>query len=202
MRLDITLITIIVTGVISLYTLYVDQNLLDKLILRPFRDSKEGNYYTLATSGFVHADFSHLFFNMLTLYFFGRHVDIVLGPLGFMGLYLASILIANLVSFQKNRADTNYASLGASGGTSGIVFASILFYPYSKIFFFFIPIPIPGPLYAILYLAYSYYASKNRQDGINHDAHFYGALTGLAVAILVQPTSLTMFIQYVLGGFL
>ncbi|MGJ4745105.1 rhomboid family intramembrane serine protease [Leptospira sp. SA-E8] len=202
MRLDITLITIIVTGIISLYTLYVDQNLLDKLILRPFRDSKEGNYYTLATSGFVHADFSHLFFNMLTLYFFGRHVDMVLGPLGFMGLYLASILIANLVSFQKNKADVNYASLGASGGTSGIVFASILFYPYSKIFFFFIPIPIPGPLYAILYLAYSYYASKNRQDGINHDAHFYGALTGLAVAILVQPLSLIAFVQYVLGGFI
>ncbi|TGK08084.1 rhomboid family intramembrane serine protease [Leptospira selangorensis] len=202
MRLDITLITIIATGAITLYTLYVDQNLLDKLILRPFRDSKEGNYYTLATSGFVHADFTHLLFNMLTLYFFGRHVDMVLGPLGFMGLYLASILIANLVSFQKNKADENYASLGASGGTSGIVFASILFYPYSKIFFFFIPIPIPGPIYAILYLAYSYYASKNRQDGINHDAHFYGALTGLAVAILVQPLSLIAFVQYVLSAFI
>lgn len=202
MRLDITLITIIITGAISLYTLYVDQNLLDRLILRPFRDSKEGNYYTLATSGFVHADFTHLLFNMLTLYFFGRHVDMVLGPLGFMGLYLASILIANLVSFQKNKTDENYASLGASGGTSGIVFASILFYPYSKIFFFFIPIPIPGPLYAILYLAYSYYASKNRQDGINHDAHFYGALTGLTVAILVQPLSLIAFVQYVLGAFI
>ncbi|PJZ51091.1 rhomboid family intramembrane serine protease [Leptospira saintgironsiae] len=202
MRLDITLITILVTGAISFYTLYVDQNLLDKLILRPFRDSKEGNYYTLATSGFVHADFTHLLFNMLTLYFFGRHVDMVLGPLGFMGLYLASILIANLVSFQKNKTDANYASLGASGGTSGIVFASILFYPYSKIFFFFIPIPIPGPIYAILYLAYSYYASKNRQDGINHDAHFYGALTGLAVAILVQPLSLIAFVQYVLGAFI
>ncbi|TGL63618.1 rhomboid family intramembrane serine protease [Leptospira sarikeiensis] len=202
MRFDITIITIIATGAISLYTLYVDQNLLDKLILRPFRDSREGNYYTLATSGFVHADLSHLFFNMLTLYFFGRHVDLVLGPIGFMGLYLASILIANLVSFQKHKTDTNYASLGASGGTSGIVFASILFYPYSKIMFIFLPIPIPGPVYAVLYLAYSYYASKNRQDGINHDAHFYGALTGLAVAILVQPQSAVAFIQYVLTVFM
>ncbi|MFB5649274.1 rhomboid family intramembrane serine protease [Leptospira wolffii] len=198
----ITEITIAITTIISLYTLYKDQNLLDKLILRPYRDSKEGNYYTLATSGFVHADLQHLIFNMITLYFFGQAVDNVLGATGFMGLYLASILVANSVSYFRHKDDPNYGSLGASGGTSGIVFASILFFPYSKIFFFLIPVPIPGPLYALFYLAYSYYASKNSQDGINHDAHFYGALTGLAVAILARPESVERFLLYLAGIFL
>ncbi len=198
----ITEITIAITAAISLYTLYADQNLLDKLILRPYRDSQEGNYYTLATSGFVHADLQHLLFNMLTLYFFGHAVDAVLGPMGFMGLYLASIMAANLISFTKHKDDPNYGSLGASGGTSGIVFASILFNPYSSILFFFIPVPIPGPLYAVLYLAYSYYASKNSQDGINHDAHIYGALAGLAIAIFAMPESVPLFLKYLAGIFL
>ncbi|TGK07708.1 rhomboid family intramembrane serine protease [Leptospira semungkisensis] len=202
MGFSITIVTIAITTILSLYTLYSDQNLLDKLILRPFRDSREGNYYTLATSGFIHADLQHLLFNMLTLYFFGGVVDHIMGPMGFMGLYLASIIIANLITFNKYKNDPNYGSLGASGGTSGIVFASVLFYPYSHIYFFFIPIPIPGPLYAVLYLAYSYYASKNNRDGINHDAHLYGSLTGLAVAMLVEPGSAIAFLHYITGIFL
>lgn len=198
----ITEIIIALTVILSLYTLYGNRELYEALTLRPYRDYREGNYYTLATCGFIHVDLMHLLFNMLSLYFFGHYVDRELGSVGFTCLYLASILGGAGVSYWKNKDNPYYATVGASGGVSGIIFASILFYPYSHVGFLFLPVAIPGPLFAVLYLIYSYYSAQDPGERINHDGHFYGALTGVAVAIFAKPESLSMFIIYLQSIFL
>ncbi|TGK12236.1 rhomboid family intramembrane serine protease [Leptospira fletcheri] len=197
----ITEITIGITSAVSLYALFVNQDFLERFLLRPYRDAKEGRFYTLVTGAFLHSDVFHLLFNMVTLYFFGPAVEYSIGGWGFLSVYLASILSAGGISFAKNKDNPKYATLGASGGTAGIVFASVLFFPQSSIFLFLIPVPIPAPLFAILYLGYTFYAAKKGNDGINHDAHLYGALTGLAIAIFAKPEALPKFLYYILNVF-
>ncbi|EPG72982.1 peptidase, S54 family [Leptospira fainei serovar Hurstbridge str. BUT 6] len=197
----LTEITIVITAAFSLYALMGNPELLEKFLLRPFRDSREGRYYTLITSAFLHSDIFHLMFNMITLYFFGPAVEYTIGGFGFAGIYFTAILAASGISFLKNRDNPAYGTLGASGGTSGIVFASVLFYPQSSIYMFLIPIPIPAPIFALAYLGYTYYASKKGNDGVNHDAHLYGALAGITFAIFAKPDSVFKFFHYILAIF-
>lgn len=203
--MSVTLIIILVTVAISLAA-WNNPALMDRLIMNPYRVSSRGEYYRLLTSGFLHADWGHLFFNMLSLYFFGVLIERIFsalfgagGPIYLVAFYLVGIVVSDIPSFLKHRNNSNYNSLGASGGVSAIVFAAILFYPLNKIFLFFIPIGIPGFIFGGLYLAYSYYEARRGYGNVNHDAHFYGAVFGILFMIVVYPAVLPQFFEQVAG---
>ena len=151
---------------------------------------RRGEQFRMFSSGFLHLDFSHLLFNMLTLYFFA---DVVIGSIGyvkFLIIYFASLLVGNLLSFYFHKDDYNYSAIGASGAVSGILYSAILFYPNMSLYLFFIPIPIPAWIFGILYLLYSIYGMKKSLGNIGHDAHFGGALAGYVLTILFAPSLL------------
>ncbi|WP_080238268.1 rhomboid family intramembrane serine protease [Spirosoma rigui] len=202
--MSVTLILIVVTAGISLLA-WNNPSLMDRWIMNPYQVARRGQYYRLLTSGFLHADWGHLFFNMLSLYFFGGVIEQVftalfgtLGPLYLVGFYLIAILISDIPTFLKHRNDPGYNSLGASGGVSAIVFAAILFSPLSQICLYF-ALCVPGFIFGALYLAYSYYESRRGMGSVNHDAHFYGALFGIVFMIVLYPAVLPNFIQQVAG---
>ncbi len=149
---------------------------------------KRGEQFRMFSSGFLHLDFSHLLFNMLTLYFFTNPVLVSVGAVNFVLIYVASLLIGNLFSFYFHKNELHYSAIGASGAVSGILYSAILFYPNMSLYLFFVPIPIPAWLFGILYLLYSIYGMKKRTDNIGHDAHFGGALAGYFLTILMAPS--------------
>ncbi|RZK37843.1 MAG: rhomboid family intramembrane serine protease, partial [Hymenobacter sp.] len=151
----------------------------------------------------------HLLFNMITLYSFGGlALSAFVGELGkssgiaaFLALYLGGIILSDLPTYFRHRHDSGYRSLGASGGVSSVLFAGILFQPTGKVYMMFIPIGIPGFIWGVLYLLYSYYMGRQRRDNINHDAHFYGALYGVLLTLALVPGVAATFTQQVLGYF-
>lgn len=198
MTVSITLIIIAVTCVVSWLALN-NPKLLDRLILWPPAIDRRKQYDRLITHGFIHADFGHLLFNMITLYFFGRQVEIWyarhIGILGFALFYLSAIVVAILPTYARHRHDPNYRSLGASGAVSAVLFAFILLDPWSKIYVFLIPIGIPAIVYAVLYVAYSIWMDKRGGDNINHSAHLSGAAYGVMFSLLMDPGVLQAFLQ-------
>lgn len=163
--------------------------LVERLLLRPYWLTRRGEYHRLITSGFVHADIGHLAFNMITYFFFAFQLERVIGTARFLALYFIGLVLSDLGTYIKHRNDPNYGSLGASGAILAVLFASIVYFPNQSLFIFPIPIPIPAPLFAVGYLAYSYYSSRTSQGRINHDAHFGGALTGLAFVAFTDPSA-------------
>jgi membrane associated rhomboid family serine protease len=192
-------IIFVFTIITSLYAFY-DQSLYGKFMLHPFSVSKGQNVYTLITSGLVHADWMHLFFNMFTFYAFAFTLESLMGSWQFGLLYFLGLVLSDLPTVIKHKDHFNYNSLGASGAISAVLFSYILFNPMSKIYIMFIPIGIPAVVFGILYLIYCAYASRNSRDHINHDAHFFGALTGLIFTIIFIPGILQNFITMLTGG--
>lgn len=190
-----TLLFVIVTVLTSIAAFNNDA-LNDKLILWPRRMDNPAEYHRLLSSGFIHADWNHLIFNMLTLYFAGQVVEGAMGlGIEFVIMYLTGIVISSLPSFLKNRHNQYYRSLGASGGVSTVLFFSIYFMPWGRISLMFLPIGIPSILFAVLYLAYTAYMSKRGGDNVNHDAHLWGSLYGLFYAVLIDPSHGRFFIN-------
>ncbi|MBT2562568.1 MULTISPECIES: rhomboid family intramembrane serine protease [Pedobacter] len=187
------------TIITSLYAFY-DHSLYGKFMLHPYSVSKGQNVYTLITSGLVHADWMHLFFNMFTFYAFAFTLERLMGSWQFGLLYFLGLVLSDLPTVIKHKDHFNYNSLGASGAISAVLFSYILFNPMSKIYIMFIPIGIPAVVFGILYLIYCAYASRNSRDHINHDAHFFGALTGLIFTIIFVPGILQNFITMLTGG--
>jgi membrane associated rhomboid family serine protease len=179
-------IILTLTIVISVIGL-LSRKVLEKAILRPQVIAQGNAYATLLTSGFVHADFGHLIFNLITYYSFAFPLDRAIGDLRFEILYFSAMLVGNLGTCIKHRNEPNYASLGASGAILGVLFASIVYFPRQKLLMLPIPIPIPAPLFAVAYLAFSWYSSGRSRDHINHDAHIFGALTGLVFVLVTAP---------------
>jgi membrane associated rhomboid family serine protease len=201
-----TLIIILITAAISI-SAFSAPRIYNDLILYPPAISN-GQYYRLLTSGFIHADYVHLLFNMLTLWFFGRPMEeqyfnaIVqmrgdggLWKYVFLLFYLAAIVVSSIPSFIKNRHNDQYASLGASGGVSAVLFAFILQAPWATIYVFFLP--VPAIVFGVLYLVYSQYMSAKGGDNINHDAHFWGAVFGMVATIAFDPDSISRFIEQI-----
>jgi membrane associated rhomboid family serine protease len=202
------MITYILIALSVLASIYA-WNRTDKLyawMLNPYAVVHRNQYYRILTSGFIHHDWTHLIFNMITLYFFGRNMEYVLnyyhgggGGVYYVALYFIGMAVADIPSIIKHRDHPNYNSLGASGAVSAVLFASILFNPTNKIFLFFIPVGIPGYIFGALYLIYSYYQGRKMADNINHDAHLYGALFGVIFSILIQPSVIPHFFDQILN---
>ncbi|NNK29183.1 MAG: rhomboid family intramembrane serine protease, partial [Flavobacteriaceae bacterium] len=137
------------------------------------------------TSAFLHVDMTHLLFNMITLYFFADFVIRKVGEVNFIIIYVGSLLLGSLLSYYFHKDEYHYSAVGASGAVMGIVYSAILLEPSMSLYFFFIPIPIPGYVFGIGYLLYSIYGMKNRIGNIGHDAHFGGAIGGYALTIIL-----------------
>lgn len=176
--------------IISLVALYGYPALFETGYLRPYRTVRQNTWYEVLTSGFLHANLGHLFVNMFTLYFFGPVMEQVVGPVYFLGLYLTGLIVAALPSIVKFKDDPNYATLGASGAVGSVLFAFIFLFPLENIYLFLIPIPIPAFVFAILYLIYSMYASKQARGRINHEAHIAGALWGIIYLLIFVPNTI------------
>lgn len=204
LSLSPTLVLVGLTCAISMYA-WSNHQLFDSWILEPYRVKRNNDYYRFITSGFLHADWGHLLFNMLAFYSFSLVVESVFrgefgsttGVLYFLLLYLGGIVVSDIPTYLRHRDDPNYRSLGASGGVASVIFAAIVINPIGGIRIFPIPIEIPGFIFGFLYLAYSYYMGRRRGDNINHDAHFYGALYGVIVTLALLPQAGPLFFDQI-----
>jgi len=193
--MSITIVLIIATVLVSVLAIR-DTSIMNKGMIDNFFIFRKKEYYRLLTAGFIHADYNHLGFNMLTLFFFGRYIEHTVGALAFIPIYLGSIVVGNMVSIFLNRQNINYAALGASGGVSGILFGVVLIQPWMMIYLFGI-LPIPGILYLILFVVYSAYGMY-QQTNIGHAAHLYGGMSGALFTLIALPLRL-YYILYFLG---
>lgn len=184
----ILLIVIAATALIS-YVAFQNISVFEKYKFNVGAIKNRKEYIRLISAGFLHGDWMHLLFNMMTLYFFGPIVVQVFGEIGFLVVYFGSIILGNLFSLYLYQNQSWYSAIGASGGVSGILFTSIAMIPDLGIYFFFIPIPIPGYIFGVLYFSYSVYSMLNPRQGdnIGHAAHLGGAFFGLVFAVALQP---------------
>ena len=148
---------------------------------------KAGQKERMVTSGFLHVDMAHLFFNMFTLYFFADVVITWLGPVKFVGIYFISLLAGSLLALFFHKNEPHYSAVGASGAVTGILYAAILLQPDMRLGLMFIPIPIPAYVVGIGYLLYSIYGMKKRLGNIGHTAHFGGAIGGYITVLILKP---------------
>lgn len=144
----------------------------------------------------------HLFFNMFTLYFFGRVIErfyiTQFGSLGFVGFYVLAVVAAIIPTYLKNQHNPHYLSLGASGAVSAVLFSFVLFAPWETLYFFGI-LPIPAIVFAILYTAYSIYADRRGTGNTNHSAHLFGAAFGVVATVAIEPKLILHFISALLN---
>ena len=153
----------------------------------PSEVSAGENYEGLLLSHFAHADGSHLLFNMLTLYSFGPVVELDLGSLSMLLIYVSAGIVSTLFVYYLHRSDPRYRALGASDSVTGIIFAAIVLRPGMSVYFFYVPIPIPAPLFAVGYIVLSTYLMRRGGGHISHEAHIAGAISGLLLAGLLAP---------------
>ena len=193
------LLIIVLTVAVSLWGLS-DPRVIHALILWPPAIDRRKEFDRLITHGFIHADWQHLLFNMITLYFFGSQVERwfvpYIGQVGFFLFYLSAILVAILPTYLRHRHDPRYRSLGASGAVSAVLFAFILVQPWSLIFVFFLP--VPAIVYAVLYIGYSIWMDRQGTDNVNHSAHLWGAGYGVLFTLMMEPQVAGAFLERLL----
>lgn len=190
MQFSYTLIIIIITALVSVGG-FNNRKIIDDLIFYGPAVSRQGQVYRFFSCGLIHADWSHLIFNMLSLYFLGPYVEqgfeALFGSMGrwiFVLLYVSALAVSLLPTYNKHKDNYYYRSLGASGAVSAVIFAGLMLVPTMELYIFFIPIPIPGFIFGPLYLLISAYMDRQGGDNINHSAHIWGALYGLAFVIM------------------
>lgn len=199
--MNLTILIIIVTVVIS-YNTFNNQYKKAKWLFIPTSIKRNKEWYRFLSHGFIHADWGHLLFNMLTLLFFAPILENSLlayydnsGYLIFILYYLSAIIVSSIYSYITNMYNDSYASLGASGGVSAILFATIALNPTMGIGLLFIPIHIPAFIFGIMYIIYSHHMAKRNMDNIGHDAHLHGALYGFVLLFILIPSQLNIFID-------
>ena len=194
--MSIALVIFAATLVASLAGLYAKPQIIERSLFRPYWFLRRRQYETVVTSGFVHADLPHLIFNMVTFWFFAFPLERQIGPLRFASLYFLALVVSDLGTYFKHRNDPQYASLGASGAISAVLFAAIVYFPWMELFIIPIPLPIPAPLFAVGYVAYSWYSARQARGRINHDAHLGGALFGLLFVLLTDPAAFGQLLRW------
>lgn len=207
-QLNVTLGILVISSFIS-YKGFSDPSFFERFKHFPYSEHRNKDYIRLLSSGFLHAGWAHLIFNMYVLLMFGNLVEhyfvlqfgALLGRLLYLGMYLTCIIAANVPSFIRHKDNPSYGAIGASGAVSGVVFISILISPMSGIGIIFIPVYIPAFIFGILYLIYSSWAARNEQSRIGHDAHFYGALYGMFFIIVFNYEIAGQFIQQIANAF-
>ena len=197
MQSPFTFLLIAITGLVS-WQAFNNRRLADRLILWPPAISRHRQYDRLIGYGFIHADWAHLIFNMITLFFFGRLIEQVMAQISgsmltFPLFYLGALVVSILPTYLKNKNNPNYLSLGASGAVSAVLFAFILLSPWSLIFVLFIA--APAIVYAVFYVGYSLWMDKRGGDQINHSAHLAGAAFGVLFMLCMEPGILGHFLQ-------
>lgn len=198
--MSITLYLILITSALSIWA-FTDRGLMDKLIFSPYAISRGNEHWRFLTSGFLHANWMHLFFNMFVLYFFGRVVEryyqMAFGEqatLFYLLLYGLGIVCSSIFTYFRHKDDPTYRSLGASGAVSSVLFASIIFQPLQEMCLYFI-LCLPSIIFGVAYLVYSVYMGRKGQDNVNHDAHFFGAVFGIVFTIVLEPEVVMHFID-------
>lgn len=197
MNLEPVTIAIILANVLPSLKGFDDQYFLNKYLFN-VSAIKNGQHFRMITSGFLHGDFTHLLFNMLTLYFFADAVVGTIGTQYFILIYISSLLFGNILSYYFHRNEPHYSALGASGAVSGVLYAAILLYPNMDLYVMFIPIPIKGYIVGIFYLVFSIYGMKKQLGNIGHDAHFGGAVAGFIITLILRPNILVQETQIVI----
>lgn len=192
---------IIGTTVLISYLAFQNPDLASKLQFNAAQIVHRKEYYRLVSHAFIHANWTHLLINMMVLYFFGRNVEAYLdhyfgnrATFYYLLLYFGGILASNIWSLIKNQNNYYYNAVGASGAVSAVLFATIFFDPWGLLYLFAI-VPIPGILFGVGYLVYSYQMSKKQRDNVAHDAHFLGAVFGFVFPILLRPGLFERFID-------
>ncbi|MCX6352479.1 MAG: rhomboid family intramembrane serine protease [Bacteroidetes bacterium] len=178
-----------------------------EFMLHPFSFIQHKKYYQPITSGFIHADWMHLIFNMVSYFFFAFPLEIMLvnraggmGHFQFFIIYILSMVLADAQTIYKHRNNYAYFSLGASGAVTAVIFSLVLFWPTMKLYLMGIPFPIPAPIYAMAYVGFSIYAAQKQRDNINHEAHLGGAFAGLIITTIFYPTIWREFFAQLFGG--
>ena len=185
-QLDIVVIVIIAVNVLMSLKGFNDFSFFERYKFN-IGGIRRGEQIRMLTSGFLHVDMTHLFFNMFTLYFFAPVVVGFLGNVKFLIVYFGSLIFGNLFSLFFHKNEYHYSAVGASGAVSGVIYAGILFRPDMSLYLMFIPIPIPAYIFGIGYLLYSIFGMKNRIGNIGHDAHFGGAVGGYVITLILAP---------------
>ena len=185
---------LVFTVITSIYA-FNDNGIFGKFMLHPYSVSRKHKVYTLITSGLIHADWMHLIFNMITFFSFGFPLERAIGSWQFGLVYFIGLILSDIPTVIRHKNEMWYNSLGASGAVSAVLFSSILLAPFSTLLIFPIPFAIWAIIFGPLYLLYCAYASKNSRDNINHDAHFFGAITGLIVTVIVVPGVIPHFLN-------
>ncbi|MFN3555991.1 MAG: rhomboid family intramembrane serine protease [Bacteroidales bacterium] len=203
--MSITLVLILITVVTSVLA-FGNSDLFYRLKFNPYMIHHNRQWYRFFTHSLLHADWMHLFVNMFVLWSFGSLVEDLFAlyfgnkaGIFFLLLYVGSVMFSNLPAYGKHKNNSYYNAVGASGAVSAVLFSSIIMYPHGSIMFIFFPIPIPAWVFGILYLIYSAYMSKRGTDNIGHDAHFWGAVFGLAFTIALEPSFVPAFFENLLG---
>lgn len=187
--MSLTVLLIIINIVVSLSALYLNKKILEWGLLRPYRTLRAQSWHEVITSGFLHANFTHLLVNMFVLFFFGIIMEQTLGSLHFLSLYFSALVISSLPSLIRYKDDPNYATIGASGAVQAVLFSYIFVFPTESIILIFLPIPIPAWIFGLIFLAYSVFEGKRRVGNVNHEAHIAGAIWGMLYMIIFVPNS-------------
>ncbi|PLX30288.1 MAG: rhomboid family intramembrane serine protease [Ignavibacteria bacterium] len=189
-----SLVILVVTVSVSILA-FRSRTVADRLLLYPWKMFRGSQYERIFTYGFIHADFMHLLFNLIALYSVAMYIEAAAGTFRFLVIYLVSMVLAAFPPTLRHRNNEAYRALGASGAVSALFFSGMLYFPTAKVMLLFLPIPLPWPLFAVLFIAGSIVGAKKNWGNIGHDVHLYGAISGLLLTIVLDPSSVTNFLE-------
>ena len=183
---------------------FQNKSLIDKCLFSPYLIKTSGDYKRMLLHVFIHADYAHLAFNMFSLFFLGEILfnSLMLfnadyGVMHFYIIYFVGGLFATIGPYYKNQNNASYASLGASGCVSAVVFAFILWHPSLELMLLFFPFPIPAYIFGPIYLALEFFALRRGKGNIAHDAHIGGAFFGIIYILLINPQKGINFLELI-----